>query len=70
MMIRLLDVVSVCLRLTRLSKKFRDLKYLTILSCLGFGLRQEGKARAEEKGNPVININALFNIHSITKKTT
>ena len=22
-----------------------------MLSCLGFGLRQEGKARAEEKGN-------------------
>ena len=33
-------------------QRSQDLEFLTILSCLGFGLREEGKARAEEKGNP------------------
>ena len=33
-------------------QRSQDLEYLTILSCLGSGLCEEGKARAEEKGNP------------------
>ena len=33
-------------------QRSQDLEFLTILSCLGFGLCEEGKARAEEKGYP------------------